>query len=322
MINKNINKCKPDSRVGGGLAGNVDEIDVEKQQRRHTLRRLMIYLLISFGIPYVIIFIYIANVGWTIENDWYGVVPAVAMLCPAVAHVLTRLITHEGFTDSYFAMKIKGNVRYFVIGLCFPVIVGILLFLGAVLFLTPQGTLEASLQKIDYGVFLSTTIYVVSVSIASVLLGFGEEFGWRGYMMPKLEQLMPGPAAVIVGGTIWGLWHAPLIACGHNFGTGYAGYPWVGIGLMCISCIAIGFYLTALTKATHSVLPASLAHIAINNVCGAVSGTLLGYVEISDERLIEINSTLDYPLIMMIVISVLSVLTGVAVTLLRSRNKE
>jgi uncharacterized protein len=37
--------------------------------------------------------------------------------------------------------------------------------------------------------------------------GFGEEFGWRAFMLPRLQQRFKGlPAALIVGVT-WGCWH-------------------------------------------------------------------------------------------------------------------
>ena len=37
---------------------------------------------------------------------------------------------------------------------------------------------------------------------------FGEEFGWRAYMNQKMEPLLGTTGTVIVGGIIWGVWHA------------------------------------------------------------------------------------------------------------------
>ena len=86
---------------------------------------------------------------------------------------------------------------------------------------------------------------------------FGEEFGWRGYLNPKLEQLTGTCGAVIIGGIIWGLWHAPLVAAGYNFGTGH---PALNVLLMCISCVFVNAVLFWLTKKTDSVFPAVLLH--------------------------------------------------------------
>lgn len=38
----------------------------------------------------------------------------------------------------------------------------------------------------------------------------GEEFGWRGFALPHLEQRVNPTAAVVLLGLIWGLWHLPL----------------------------------------------------------------------------------------------------------------
>jgi membrane protease YdiL (CAAX protease family) len=48
------------------------------------------------------------------------------------------------------------------------------------------------------------------------MLAFGEEFGWRGYLLPKLLPLGEVKAALIVG-LIWGPWHLPLLIVGLNY---------------------------------------------------------------------------------------------------------
>ena len=38
---------------------------------------------------------------------------------------------------------------------------------------------------------------------------------------------------MIAMGVIWGLWHAPVILMGYNYGTAYPGAPWAGVLMMC-----------------------------------------------------------------------------------------
>ena len=45
---------------------------------------------------------------------------------------------------------------------------------------------------------------------------------------------------------------------------GYPGYPWAGIGAMCLFCIVGGTLLSYITLKTDSCWPAVLAHGALN----------------------------------------------------------
>ena len=68
----------------------------------------------------------------------------------------------------------------------------------------------------------------------------------------------------LITGVIWGLWHAPLTIVGHNYGVGYAGFPFVGILAMCLFCTVIGIFLSYVSLKTKSCIPAVLSHGAIN----------------------------------------------------------
>ena len=50
------------------------------------------------------------------------------------------------------------------------------------------------------------------------LFAFGEEYGWRGVLADELRPLGLARASLLTG-VLWGLWHAPIIILGHNYGT-------------------------------------------------------------------------------------------------------
>lgn len=200
------------------------------------------------------------------------------MFAPSLAAVLTRLITKEGFSDSYLGLNCKGNLRYYLAAVLVKPAEALLamLLICAVLLKLPLADAFSDEQ-------ISQKIAAVFVQLGTSIIlffpAFGEEWGWRGYLMPKLMQVMNKPAAIVVGGLIWGLWHAPLTAAGHNFGVDYKGFPWIGILLMCALCILMNAFLTLLTERTKSVYPASFCHMINNNLSAFVFLSLFGTEE-------------------------------------------
>lgn len=42
-----------------------------------------------------------------------------------------------------------------------------------------------------------------------ITFGFGEEIGWRGFALPRLQKMMSVSKATLVLGSFWILWHVP-----------------------------------------------------------------------------------------------------------------
>ena len=285
-------------------------------EKKLVLKRTLIYLLFAFIPPFIAAFIYVGFFGWTVDNLYYQVLTAFSMLCPAIANILTRIVTKEGFENCLFKMKIKGNIRYIVMAFLMPVVYGTVSAFSVALFLMPSEAFGEIFKNFDFGEFVSMIIYVLAFSSLVSLFGFGEEFGWRGYLTPKLEQFMPFPAAIAVSGIIWGMWHAPIIACGHNFGKDYFMYPYMGFILMCVFCIFIGFYFTMLTKATNSTIPASIAHMVNNNAFAVITWAWLSGTQYFNE---DIMSGINYPMTSLLATSVIFLVTGIIMILVRKK---
>ncbi len=103
----------------------------------------------------------------------------------------------------------------------------------------------------------------------NALFAFGEEWGWRGYLLPRLLPLGQWPA-LLLSGVIWGLWHAPVILLGYN----YPNHMTTGWLLMTGMCVVWGVLFGWTRLATGSVWPAVIAHGALNGAAGIV--VLLG----------------------------------------------
>ncbi|WP_017592843.1 CPBP family intramembrane glutamic endopeptidase [Nocardiopsis potens] len=96
--------------------------------------------------------------------------------------------------------------------------------------------------------------------LAGLPMFLGEELGWRGYLLPALMPLGTWPA-LLVHGAVWGVWHAPVILLGYNFGR----TDLAGVGLMTVWCVLFGLVLGLLRLASGSVWPAVLCHGALNS---------------------------------------------------------
>ena len=103
---------------------------------------------------------------------------------------------------------------------------------------------------------------IAGVTINGVF-AFGEEYGWRGVLADELRPL-GRVAANVVTGVLWGLWHAPIILLGHNYGAEWA---W-GIPMMVAWTIPLSFILSWARETTGSVLAPSFLHGAYNGTIG------------------------------------------------------
>ena len=249
--------------------------------RKMTVIRLVVFCVLSFVPFWIILPMLNAAYGEPVYMS-EAAAPAVyalgvfGMLIPSTAHLLTRLVTGEGFFDTYLGVHLKGNGKWYLasiwVKLAESVVSALLIWRLCAGELSFREAFPLEEPKALLGMFLLQLAFTIIVFFPA----FGEEWGWRGYMMPKLLQLMPKWAAVLLGGVIWGLWHAPLTIAGHNFGIDYPVYPFAGIGLMCLMCIFMNIFLTLLTEKTGSIYPASFYHMVNNNLGSTVLIMIVG----------------------------------------------
>ena len=257
------------------------------ENKKQDLKRILIYILITFALTwaYCLLVVYPLANGETLNG-----VPALAtqllvaaaMFFPAIGVFITRLVTREGFKNAWLKPNLKKNLRYYLLAWFGP---GILTFVGAALyFLIFRGSFdpdcgymrltmeaagvpyEAQAMPMNLLMLIQAVQAFFLAPILNFATCFGEEWGWRGYLLPKMKNLLPTVPTLLVTGEIWGLWHAPLTIIGHNYGLGYWGFPFTGIAMMCLFCIVLGIFLSYVTLKTGSCIPAIIGHGAINGI--------------------------------------------------------
>lgn len=262
--------------------------------RKLETKRLLIYLCATFLISWIpIIAMNCFGFRWDGKRPELEQLAGLCMLAPAIGHIFTRWITKEGYAvtgqDSMrLGISFKDKKwKYFLFAMLIPWLYWEISH-GILLMIYPE-TFDANYvvsQGLDSRTpYLLPILAIVNGTVAS-FAAFGEEFGWRGYMIPKMTKLWGLPKAILFGGIIWGVWHAPLTVVGHNFGTDYPGFPYVGIGLMCIICIFMGMMLTYVTIKSESIWPAAIMH-AVNNAGPSI---LAGFT--NAEKLDEVSGNI------------------------------
>jgi uncharacterized protein len=101
---------------------------------------------------------------------------------------------------------------------------------------------------------------IISGFTINGLAAFGEEFGWRGFLLSETRKMGFFWSNLFIG-LIWGLWHAPIIAMGHN----YPNNPILGIFWMCIFTVSVSPIHTYVRLKTGSIIAPSALHGMINS---------------------------------------------------------
>lgn len=282
--------------------------------KKKTLLRIFIYLVLAFAPAFAIELIFSDKQGG-VKNAFLG---ATLMLYPAIASVITRLVTKEGFRDAMLGFGKRGSGKYYAAAVIYPIVLPFVSALILHLFIVENGSISESAFGSDIVMGAATLLIAVISGIATVFHGLGEELGWRGYLTPKLEQLMPTPAAIVVTGIIWALWHGPLLAYGYDFGRDYDFFPYGGFIAMIVMCIFWSAVLTWLTKRTGSVYPAALCHMLIDTVLTSV---LLPFAYNADGEKFAYRTN-EFWMLIISVFPMIIVCGAVCMVLLCKKNKK
>ena len=105
----------------------------------------------------------------------------------------------------------------------------------------------------------------------NALFAFGEEYGWRGVLAEELRPLGRVRANLLTG-VLWGLWHAPIIMLGHNYGSEWG---W-GIPMMVLWTTPLAFLLSWVRERAGSVLAPAILHGAYNGTVGIFALVIIG----------------------------------------------
>jgi uncharacterized protein len=223
---------------------------------------LPVFFALAYGLSWLVFIPMVAFRGpmqWTI----------LATFGPCIAGLLTHYTQHKNLR----AFRLIGSARQIVAAAC----LGIALTVTA--YVVVPAVTAADASKLNWSILISPHVYDHSTVLAGPL---GEEFGWRGYALPRLEARF-GPAfGCAILGALWAGWHIPLF-----FMPGWTSSPfWIYLLIVTSFSFLIGF---AANLARFAVLPAILTHAAFNTVSRFLNGMF---------QQVQPSSTLPFELVM------------------------
>ena len=243
-------------------------------------RRLLTYVVIAYGGAWLICLPLWLGQGLRTPHAKAWIVAM--MFTPALAGLVTVLVWPDGrrIVD-VLGLRPAAFRRWWwtlLVGWLGPpllVTIAVGLAIAAGQFTIDWGTwsmFRTTLPNAPLPMPLSTLLLltVASSVLANVWLAgafaAGEEIGWRGFLRDELSVL-PRWALILATGSIWGLWHAPIILLGYNYPHLP---PVVALACMVVFTTLAAALLEWLRTVGTSIWPTALAHGAINTA-GALS---------------------------------------------------
>ncbi len=248
-------------------------------------KRLLIFMGLCFGVAWLteifsIIPMYRSGNAEAIQEAANMV--SQLMLTPALSVVVARIATREGLAKSGLQFNFTEHKPLYLFG-WFGMTA--LTFLGAVIyFLVFRDNFDSQMgnfmtvysasmadknvqtDNIDIMAVYRTDllIKIFTAAVLDIINSFGEEWGFRAYLLPKLYRKFGAVPSMVLCGFASGLWYAPLVAVGYYYGNANAGFPVVNILAMCVFGTVTGVIYSFLCLRTGSVFPSVFAHSAVN----------------------------------------------------------
>jgi membrane protease YdiL (CAAX protease family) len=246
-------------------------------------RAVGLYLLGAFGLVTVLAGGF-ALAGARYEGKAAVALGVAAMLAPALSAALVTRLGWRAPLRPVLALHLRPN-RWFFVAWALPLgtaalslglasllpgvsvtggMEGFVERLAGQLDAAQRAALEAELRDAPLPLPLLVVAQAAFAGLTvNALAALGEEAGWRGYLHAVLEERF-WPAALLTG-LVWGLWHAPLVALGHNRIVGDTASDLTLTVAWCVLAAPLHTYIRA---RSGSAVAAAVLHGTFNATAG------------------------------------------------------
>lgn len=218
-------------------------------------RDIVLYFIIAYAFTWLLWLPAVLFTNGLIGGSFmtYFILGMIAPWGPMVSAFLLTL-KFEGKSGFKKDMKRWLNFKFGLWWIPVIILVPILVILAHLLnvFLF-SGTLPVS----GIPLWLIPWIFIITLLIDGPL---AEEFGWRGYAEPRMEEKTNSLLANLILGFIWGFWHLPLF-----FMVGIMPHVYMPLWLFVLNCVVFSLIMAWIQNNTEqSIVPALIIHTWMN----------------------------------------------------------
>lgn len=183
---------------------------------------LLLYIAIVFGLSWPFMFIPFFREGFV----WRLASHCTAMMMVTVGTVIcARYVFKDGFGDAGWSW---GRPVHHLTAFAIPAANWLLP--AAIDLATGSGSVGQPMTDLRF-------MFAMGLLVIPLIPAFGEELGWRGYMLPHIARRMSTRKAVVLHGIIWFVWHWPVMISAAGAVTQASGF---GIYTSILLIIGVG----------------------------------------------------------------------------------
>ncbi len=192
------------------------------------------------------------------------------MWCPALSALVASVISRRSLKEIGWRPRLKWLALGWVIPVaCAFVAYGLVWLTGlggvprARFLERARIVLNMQASRPDWLVIVAAFGFITLwLLLPSMISALGEEIGWRGFLVPELDQWLGFRGAAVVSGVVWAMWHLPAVLFR---GYGVEGTP-KAYQLACFTAMvmASAVVMAWLRLRSRSIWPAVVMHAAHN----------------------------------------------------------
>jgi len=225
------------------------------------ISRWFVYFYLVLTLLYLI-----GLIAGLIQPEQAAIISSLLLIPNVIGLILLIALRVKGGKEVFASVGLAGGKArvWLVYGLGLIAFYGLQTFLNYVFKLGQVVDLRAAFPQMAV---MPAPALMLVMAVNTILVGpflgliitFGEEYGWRGYLQTELTRL-GRVRGVFLLGVIWGIWHWPVIWMGYN----YPGQPILGSLAMVAVCIILAYFLAYAVFKSNGIWTAAYLHALSN----------------------------------------------------------